>query len=275
MLNKSIIAKITEFVRQQPRTIQEIARLIDKNWRTADRYVEQIAQESGLIGVRTFREGSRGALKIVFWRSLEGAKGSVFQERMLDQIERGKNKEDFSSFDIYQFVDPAHREAFVQTSEFSNEPKLMYDKIMLKANVHVLSFSGNLSWIGLRPEMMKAIEANAKRKIGLKILTRIDFTSWENVEKVLAINARVGWDAVQVRHCEQPLRAVIVDEKLVLLKQVMSPTFVRELKEKTFLYYLIDDAEWVSWLERVFYHLWGQSVDAKTRIDALATLKRI
>ena len=71
MLDSKIIKKINNFVYQKPRTIQEISLLIKKNWRTADRYVEQISKEQGTLLVRTFREGTRGALKIVFWNNIE------------------------------------------------------------------------------------------------------------------------------------------------------------------------------------------------------------
>ncbi|MBI4141804.1 hypothetical protein HY484_02695, partial [Candidatus Woesearchaeota archaeon] len=102
MLTKETTDKILDFVRQKPRTVQEIRHLLQKNWRTADRYVDTISQETGLISTRTFREGSRGALKIVFWNSIDTAKGSAYQERLLQRILHGKHKEDFSPFDIYQ-----------------------------------------------------------------------------------------------------------------------------------------------------------------------------
>jgi len=275
MLDKTLAAKITEFVRQQPRTIQEIAQLIDKNWRTAERYCNQIATETGLIAGRTFRGGTRGALRIVYWNAIEPGRGSAYQERLLQQILRGRKKEDFSPFDLYQFVPPARREAFVEKNEFSNEERLMYDKIMLGANHQLLSFSGNLSWLGLRLEMLKALETLAKRKISIKVLTRIDHTSQENVERALAINRRVGWDAVEIRHCEQPVRAVIVDDTLAVLKQVMTPSLVREVKEKKFVFYRVEDAEWVTWLQKVFWHLWGESVEASVRLEALATMQEL
>ena len=67
MLDTKTIKKINDFVYTKPRTIQEIAHLIRKNWRTANNYVDKIAKESGAISVRTFRGGTRGALKIVYW----------------------------------------------------------------------------------------------------------------------------------------------------------------------------------------------------------------
>ena len=49
-----------------------------KNWRTADRYVDEIEKSFGTLSTRVFRGGTRGALKIVFWSSVEKIRGTVF-----------------------------------------------------------------------------------------------------------------------------------------------------------------------------------------------------
>jgi hypothetical protein len=41
MLDNKTIKKINDFVYQKPRTIQEIALLIRKNWRTANSYIDR------------------------------------------------------------------------------------------------------------------------------------------------------------------------------------------------------------------------------------------
>jgi hypothetical protein len=274
MFDKKTETRIIDAVRAQPRTVQEIAVLLGKNWRTAERYVEKIATESGLIATRTFREGTRGALKIVYWNALDRAKGSAHQERLLGRILHATRKEDFSPFDIYQFVPEADREAFVEKTEFPRHPRANFDTLIGGAKEQVLSFSGNLSWTEFGPERMRTLEALARRKVKVKILTRIDITSMESARKALAINQRVGWDAVEIRHCEQPLRAVIVDDALVSIKESFSPLKVREVREKTFLFYIIKDVEWVGWLQKVFWHLWEQSIDAEMRLVALGTITR-
>lgn len=268
-VQKEIKENILRIIQQKPRTIQEIAETIGKNWRTADRYVEIISQETGLIAIRIFREGSRGALKVVYWNSLERAKGSAYQERLLQKIMQGKRKEDFSPLDIYQFVEPDNRKAFIETTEFSQQQQIRFDYLLSQAQQQILFFSGNLSWVELGPNMQRVLEELAKRKIRIKVLTRVDITSQKNTEEMLSLNQRVGWDAVEIRHCEQPLRAIIVDDGFVSIKEVMSPLYCRELKEKKFLFYLIQDTEWIQWLQKVFWNLWGQSIDAKERIAAL------
>lgn len=272
VVQKEIKDAILRLIQQKPRTVQEIAETIDKNWRTADRYVEIIAQETGLIATRIFREGSRGALKVVYWNSLERAKGSAYQERLLQKIVQGKRKEDFSPLDIYQFVEPDNRKAFAETTEFSQQQQIRFDYLLSQAQQQILFFSGNLSWVELGPNIHRVLEELAKRKVRIKVLTRVDITSQKNTEEMLSLNQRIGWDAIEIRHCEQPLRAIIVDERFASIKEVMSPLYCRELKEKTFLFYLIEDQEWTGWLQKVFWNFWGQSIDARERIKTLESV---
>ena len=274
-VQKEIKDSILRLIQQKPRTVQEIAETISKNWRTADRYVEIIAQETGFIATRIFREGSRGALKVVYWNALEGIKGSAYQERLLQKIVQGKRKEDFSPLDIYQFVDVDNRKAFIETTEFSQQQQIRFDYLLSEAQQQVLFFSGNLSWVELGPNMQRVLEELAKKKVRIKILTRVDITSQKNTEEMLSLNQRMGWDAVEIRHCEQPLRAIVVDDRFASIKEVMSPLYCRELKEKTFLFYLIQEQEWVSWMQKVFWNLWEQSIDAGERLKALESVNKL
>ena len=275
MLQKDITSKILDFVRQKPRTIQEIAFLIKKNWRTADRYVDIISTETGFISLRTFRQGTRGALKVVFWNALEGAKGSAYQELLLQKIIQGKQKEDFSPFDIYQFVAEDKREAFLEDKELSSNPKINLPKVLLQAKHQVLCFSGNLSWTELGPEVVKALEALSKNKIPIKVLTRVDIISKKNTELALNLNKRFGWDVFSIRHCQHPLRALIIDDQFFNIKEVLSPVYHRELKTKMFIFYTIKDPEWINWLQKLFWHLWNQSIDAQIRLKALDSVRRL
>ena len=86
MLSTEIIKKIEDFVYSKPRSIQEVAHHINKNWRTADRYIKEIQKNHGTLDTRVFREGTRGALKIIYWASIEKASSSIFQEQLEEQI---------------------------------------------------------------------------------------------------------------------------------------------------------------------------------------------
>ena len=269
MLDKDLQRRILDHVQKRPCTVQEIAALTGRNWRTAERYVAQLERETGLIATRTFREGTRGALKVVYWNALEAAKGSAYQERLLRRVLNGSRKEEFSPFDIYQFIGAGKREALQTTEEFGKGK----DDPLATAQRQVLFLSGNLSWTAAKGNVA-AVELLARRRVSMKVLTRIDITSQANVERLLAINQRTGWDAIQVRHCAQPLRGIVVDDTIASLKEVFSPSAVREAKRKTFLFYRISDEEWIGWLQKAFWHLWDGSVDAATRLEALASVRK-
>ena len=274
MLTKPLQDQILDLVRHKPRTVHEIAQTLQKNWRTANRYIEEIAQEGGLINTRTFREGSRGALKVVYWNALDHAKGSAYQERLLQKILASKHKEDFSPFDIYQFVDETKRQAFLETSEISVHTPIQFEVLLQRARQQILFFSGNMSWTELHPTVFEHVEALAKQKVKIKILTKVDITSQHYSQKLLDLNLRYGADTIEIRHCEQPIRGMVIDNEVASLKEVFSPQLYREkeIKGKQFIFYLVQDPEWIGWLQKVFWHLWGQSIDAKERLEAINSI---
>ncbi|QQG39787.1 MAG: hypothetical protein HYS81_05500 [Candidatus Aenigmatarchaeota archaeon] len=282
MFDPKTSKKINEFVYQKPRTVQEVAQMLKVNWRTAERYVERIAQEEGILAVRTFREGTRGALKIVFWNNVERIHATEAQELLFKRIETGYRKEDFSPFDIYQFVDAKKKKMRILTDRQYNADAIIkeYANLLHSAKSQVMFFSGNLTFSTMAShdeKILSAIEELAEQKVGTKILTRVEIPGLKNIQNVLAANARAGWDAVEVRHCFQPLRATIVDSSVAFLKEKLYPQNYAdgELKEKLYTLYYVYDPEWIEWLQKVFWHFFRNSVDAKVRIKDLAAAKRV
>ena len=97
MLTPDLIKAINEYVYKQPRTITEISKLAKVSWITADRYIQLISEKYGTIKLKTFRGGTRGALKIVYWANFEGMRASTAQEILLNKIKKGSKKQDFNS----------------------------------------------------------------------------------------------------------------------------------------------------------------------------------
>lgn len=281
LMEKKTIKKINNFVKERPRTIQEISQLVNKSWRTADRYVREIEEKEGTIGLRTFRKGTRGALKIVYWNNLNEINSSAFKERLFKKIEFGKEKIDFSPFDIYQCVAEKKRNAFLEQQEDENvNANQNISGVLKEAQGEILFFSGNLSWANLRQGKKKIIDVFkklAKRDVNLKFLTRVDITSIKNVNKVLSINNGLRKERIFVRHCEQPLRAFIVDNKLSQFKEIRDPKDYEkeELNKKTYVFYEIYEKEWVEWLRDVFYKLYRSAIPAEDRLKNLNTIGNI
>lgn len=281
MLDSSVVKQVLQFVSQKPRTVQEIAHLLNVAWKTADRYVARIANEHGTIAARTFREGTRGALKIVYTVAEKSISRTEFQERLFQRILAGRRKEDFGPFDIYQYIDPKKKNAFAETQAEENA-SIGHDiaGIFRSAGQHLLIFSGNLSWttaVQKKQRMLDILEEVAKTKVSVKILTRVDIGSLKNIFPVLRINEALGREAIEIRHAEHPLRAFTVDTKFARLKEVKDPSAYRkgELEKKTYIFYDLHDEEWVEWLERVFWHMFRTAPPASKRIKELEGIRNI
>jgi len=272
--------KIKEFVYIKPRTIQEIAQQIKKSWRTTNSYVEKISQETGEISVRTLREGTRGAVKIVYWNNIDKIHHTQAQERLHKQIELGKDKTDFSPFDIYQYVDKNKRNSFLEDQE-ENTLTVKHDLkgALLKAQKRLLIFSGDFSWANLTQEgksFLDLFEDLARNDITIKILARVDINSYRNIKKIYDLNAKIGKERIEIRHCEQPLRAFIIDNKLAKLKEIRDyEDYYKKSKSKTYIFYEIYDEQWIEWLEKVFWNLFRISISAKQRFEDLKTIKGV
>lgn len=278
MLSNVIAKKIEDFVYGKPRSVDEVAKHIGKNWRTADRYIEQIQKDFGTISTRVFREGTRGSLKIVFWSSVEKASSSVFQEQIEKDILNAKKKEHFSSFDIFQHIPDKNKQAHTEITETQREENIAeYAKLLKSAEKQVLIFSGNLSIINEKSkkfDMFDAIDYLVSKKIPVKVLCRIDLVGKQNVEKVLSLNFKYGKELIEVRHHEQPLRGAIVDNKKVRLKEINSPTSKKnELKKEIGIIYSINDKDWADWLSKIFWKMFNSSVDANLRLIEMNKIK--
>lgn len=272
MLSTETALKINNFVAQQPRTIQEIAQLIDKNWRTTESYVKQIEQESGTIATKTFRGGTKGALKIVYWNQLSKNQ-SLFQEVLFQKITAAKHKRDFSPFDVYQYVEDSHRSCFLEKQEENLNVKQDLISTISSAEKQVLIFSGDLSWAVAKQRnipLLKAFDNLMEKGIPIKIIANVHLNALNNLTRILSLNHKYGKELIEIRHCAQPLRAFVIDDSLVRLKEKY---FFKSSSEENYLFYSITDNNWVQWLQRVFWHFFSSSISAEKRLNDLRTIK--
>jgi len=277
MLDSNTIKKIEDFVYSKPRSIQEIAEHTGKNWRTADRYIREIEKEFGTLSTRTFREGTRGALKIVYWASVEKASNSVFQEKLEQEIMLARKKEDFSAFDIFQHVSNKNKKASVEQAKDEEQTDLkQLAEFLQNTQKQLLIFSGNLSFINLKDkgnDIFRILEQLVKKGVSIKAICRIDLAGKENVEKLLSLNFKHGKELVEIRHREQPLRAMISDGKTFRIKEIKEPTGrLNELNKKIFIFYAMKDKEWGEWLSRIFWKMFSSSIGSSKRIDEMKRL---
>ncbi len=277
MLNNETIQKIEKFVSQKPRSVQEIATHLDKNWRTADRYIKEIEDETGTISTRTFREGTRGALKIVYLLNPDKISSSKFQEELEERIMRLRRKEEFSAFDIFQCVPEKNKLAIVE-EEISEASTNLQELISILNGTEkeLKLFSGNLSWINLKKgkiDLFNTLEKLVKRGVRIKVLCRVDLDGVDNIKQVLQLNYKYGKELIEIRHREHPIRAFVIDNTSIRLKEIKEPTGkIKELDKKKFIFYTIRDKEWAEWLSKIFLKMFNTSISAEKRITELNKL---
>jgi hypothetical protein len=274
MLDQNTIQKIEDFVSSQPRSMQEIASYMNKNWRTIDRYIDYIKKEIGTIETKTFREGTRGALKIVYLANVEKISSTAIQKQLESSIYSAKRKEDFSAFDIFQNIDAKNKKITIEkgiSEDKTNSKEL--NELLKNTQKELLIFSGNLSWINLKNkefDFIKNLEELVKKGVRIKILSRVDIAGIENIKKMISINRKTGKELIEIRHSEHPLRAIISDEKICRIKEIKEPTGkVNELNKKMFIFYTIKDKNWVDWISKIFKRIFYNSVGAEKRIEEM------
>lgn len=274
MLEKQTIQKINDFVYTKPRTVAEIAALLKVNWRTANRYIERIEKEEGNFSTRVFREGTPGALKVVFWNNIEKLHASEVQERLYRQIEVGRQRHDFSPSEIYQFVEERKKKLLVLTEKEQNSKANFneFANTLRSAEKQILFFSGNMTFSRMSSHdqnIRKILEELGRKKIFSKILTRVEVPGIENIRDVLSINNRIGFNAIEIRHCYQPLRTTVIDNKIATMKEILDPKDYAEgeLKQKLIFIYTIYDEHWIEWLQKIFWDLFRKSIDAERRLQ--------
>jgi len=266
---------ILKFVKEEPRTINDIAKLIGKSWLTANAYVERIKEETGLLNTKTFRGGTRGALKIVYWNYVESLGNEDLKQELFDKIRLGLRKEDFDPLDIYLHVDANKKRVFAEHyTEVLVSKKQNLIGLFRSAEHEILCFSGNLSWINVVEGnncILDVLEEVANQKIAIRIMGRVDIASIKNINKIIKINKKIGREAIEVRHRRQPLRGFIIDNKVARLKEEKEKGKYEkgELEYNTRIFYEIYDEEWVSWLKKVFWALYRYATPAERRIKEL------
>jgi len=278
VLDNKTIKKIEEFIYIKPRSIQEIAKHIGKNWRTADRYIQKIEKDFGTLSTRIFRGGTRGALKIVYWSSIEKISHSIWQEKLEHSIATSKKKEDFSAFDIFQHIPEKNKKASIENANDENLTNLKeLTEFLEKTQKQLLIFSGNLSFINLKNkniDIFKTLEKLIKKGANIKVLCRVDIVGKENIEKLSSLNFKYKKENIEIRHNEHPLRALISDNKSFRIKEIKEPTEkIRELKKKIFIFYTIKDKEWSEWLSRIFWKLFNKSISSEKRLEEMNKLR--
>ncbi len=208
---------------------------------------------------------------------------AAVQKRLERDLHKGVSKKDFSPFDIYQFIEGDNKEAFLE-EQYEEGKTVAQDVVglLLSAHKEVYIFAGKFSWSKLVRKGIKIIdvlEGLAKKGVKIRVVAGIHLHSMENIEKVLALNKKLpkeNW--IEVRHTFHSLRGIIIDDKIMRLKEVKNPSDFgngNKKKKKTFIFYTIFDKVWISWLKRVFMDYFKAGDYAGARIRELKKIEEV
>ena len=278
VLNEAIKSKLLNYVRKEPRTVNDIAKLLGKSWLTADAYIKRIKDESGLVNVKVFRGGTRGALKIVYWDYVESVENDEIKKEFFEKIKLGLRKDDFDPLDIFQFIAGKKKRIFLETYEKVHiSTKQNLASLFRSAEKEILCFSGNISWVNVVENKVRIIDVLkeiAEKKIPIKIICRVDIASLKSLNMLYAINKKLGREAIEIRHRRHPLRGFIIDSRIARLKEEKSARDYDEgeLDNNIRIFFETSDNEWIDWLKKVFFAIFRYSVLAEKRLKELEAI---
>jgi len=186
---------------------------------------------------------------------------------------------------VYQYVSTEKKKAFVlDISKCNPDIKITEEDdlagLLSLATKQVMFLSGNLSWVNASQGNVKIIDVIrelVKRNVSIKIVARVSMIGLDNAKKLLAINKEIGRDLIEIRHRYQPLRMIIVDDKLLRFREIKRPEFYSpgELTKDLAIFYYIYDQDWISWLQKIFWKMFSTTISAEKRIKEIESVRTI
>ncbi len=264
---------VLERVKEQPRTVQEIALAVDRSWVTTEKYLQELKAKTGLINLRTFREGTQGALKIVYYTPTDMSVADEIRQSLAQRILQGQFKEDFDFMDVFQFIPETKKRAFTRLEK--EEKNMTAGELAKKqAQKGIIYLSGNLSFVSKKypgnQTIVDHITRELEKGVYVKILCRVNLSSLSNIEKISHLLIKYP-NQIEIRHRYQPLRGMIIDDDFARFKALENKDDYRvgELEESTRIYYELEHKEWIAWLQSVFWQMWRSSISYEKRIKEI------
>lgn len=263
------IHQIIEYVKGEPRTVQDVAKRIGKSWVTTNSYIEKIIKETGQIKIKTFRQGTQGAIKLIYYNYAGSLEEDELKSLISLHITNGRYKTDFDFMDIYQHINDKKKRSHIEKNIHDFEKYLM--NYLEEAQDTVFCLSGNLSF--LSREVLDSMEKALKRKVHIKILCRITLGSLRNISPLLTLLRKYP-QLLEVRHRFQPLRGFIIDGKALFREDEKKSSYREgEIIGDVQIIYEIMDQEWVDWLRQLYWHLYRPASDGVGRMKEFEKLQ--
>ena len=252
--------------------MQEIAKMLHKSWLTADSYVQQIKERTGLVEVKIFRKGTQGALKLVYYAHPDTLLVNDLREELYHKIKNGRFRSDFDFMEIFQFIPEEKKKSCIEDTPAAYVQRML--AAYKSAQHKVYCFSGNLSFLRHNSALLEVWEDLLKKKVHIKILCRINLATLENINMLLPLLQRYQ-AYLEIKHSYHPLRGCIVDDALAFFCDEEKLQMYREgeLPHDTRIFYEVYDGEWISWMQKIFWNIFRFSIGYDVRIKELKKIK--
>lgn len=272
MMKRKDIETIVEFIKKEPRTIDEISKLINKSWVTTNKYILQIISENPEmpIKIKILRKGSYSSLKIIYFNNLEKTSIEELKERLYGDIKKARYKTEFDFMDIFQYIKDDKKRLFADPD---NKNIRDNEKIVLNlksAQNEIYIFSGNLSFIN-KKGVLEEIEDCLKRKAIIRIIARINFATADNLNKLRKLVNKYP-KFLYIKHHYQPLRGVIIDSNFARFTEKLLFSINDDVSEDRIYNYEIYDSDWIDWFKDIFWNIFRVSANY---LDRLNEIKKI
>lgn len=277
MLDTKLTDKIIEYIKAEPRTIQEISKHINKSWVTTEKYINSIKNDTNLINIKLLRPGSYSSIKLVYYNILETSSLDDLKNYLFEKIKVGRFKSDFDVLEMYTIIDDNKKNAFYEEQSSNTIEKQQLVSLLRSCHQNLFIFSGNLSFINLiekNTKIIDVLEELLKNKISIKILTRVNFATINNIKKIDYLTKKHP-NYIEIRHCYQPLRGFIIDDKIIRLKDTVDESVYKkgEINKTINFYYNIYDEKWISWLQKTFWFFYRLSTDYRQILKEINKIK--
>jgi hypothetical protein len=275
-LTDEIKGAITSLVSGEPMIVPELAERVQKMFkleidpRTMARWCEELESE-GFVKTKVLRE-MRSPVTLVYWNW--GRDEQDFLEKIKAKITAREHAEEFHPSEIYNAVKSGKKD-----EDHSYKSGGSLGSALEVASDEILFFGGDYSTTKSFSKEFEEALMDKKRGLKFSGIARVERGNRQNFEFLTKLMERPELRGrLGIRHFEQALRGVIVDQRTVELVEVtpLGKTLIvwkdstpRPKEEYEYTSYRIWDAKWVAALVRLFWGMYNNGINLNDRLNDL------
>ena len=268
MISQEKINDILKIVSKEPRTIQELSKELGISWITAEKYIEELKKNTGLIDVKHIKVGYN-TIKLIY--STNKISSNEIEDNLFSKIKATNSKIGFNFLEIFQYVPKDRAKGYTLKDCDDLDPKLVFE--YLDKSNFVYFFSGNLSFLKMKYKsqtLIDKLELKLKNGLKIKIIARIDIDTLKNINLLIPLIHKYP-SSIELKHQLQPLRGIIFDCGHAIFKdQKEGKNYkLHELEKDVTLIYDIYDDTWINFFMNLFWYNYKTAINYDQKLDVI------